>query len=181
MNGVFACRPRASGCGGVVREAVASVSRTRPRVDASSPVDDSRGRRCGWPCRGGRLVAAGSTRNRTADRSGRRCAADGANGRSGDHAVERQGGELRQGGNRFRIEFRSARTNALVDVGAVQLGAAMTMPGMAMTGTVSVAPAGRPGVYEAKGEFSMSGTWHMTLEWNGPAGRGSASFEGDVR
>ena len=103
--------------------------------------------------------------------------------RTGDLVVtlSNEGGELRQGNNRFRIEFRSARTNELVDVGAVQLGAAMTMPGMAMTGTVSVAPAGRPGVYEAKGEFSMSGTWHMTLDWNGPAGRGSAAFEGDVR
>jgi Cu(I)/Ag(I) efflux system membrane protein CusA/SilA len=90
-------------------------------------------------------------------------------------------GELRAGGNRFRIEFRSPETNALVDVGTVHLAAAMTMPGMAMTGTVSVMPAGQPGVYEASGDFGMSGSWQMTLEWNGPAGRGSAAFDGRVQ
>jgi hypothetical protein len=57
----------------------------------------------------------------------------------------------------------------------------MTMPGMAMTGTVSVAPAGQPGVYEASGDFGMSGSWKMTLEWDGPAGRGSAAFDGRVQ
>ena len=41
------------------------------------------------------------------------------------------------GDNDFRIEFRSARTNAPIDVGDVRLNAAMTMPGMAMTGTTS--------------------------------------------
>ena len=103
--------------------------------------------------------------------------------RTGDLAItlSNAAGQLRQGSNHFRIEFRSAQTNELVDAGAVQLGAAMTMPGMAMTGTVFVAPAGRPGVYEAKGDFSMAGSWRMTIEWNGPAGRGSAFFEGDVR
>jgi Cu(I)/Ag(I) efflux system membrane protein CusA/SilA len=90
-------------------------------------------------------------------------------------------GALRQGGNRFRIEFRSARTNELADVGTVQLGAAMAMPGMAMTGTVSIASAGRPGVYEATGEFGMAGNWKMTLDWNGPAGRGSAAFAWNVQ
>jgi hypothetical protein len=50
-----------------------------------------------------------------------------------------------------------------------------------MTGTTSVAPAGPAGVYEAAGEFGMSGTWKMTLEWNGPAGRGSANFDGSVQ
>ena len=103
--------------------------------------------------------------------------------RSGDLAItlSNPSGELRQGGNAFRIEFRSARTNALVDVGTVHLNAAMTMPGMAMTGTVSVAPAGQPGVYEATGDFGMSGSWQMTLEWDGPAGRGSANFDGSVQ
>ncbi len=91
------------------------------------------------------------------------------------------GGELRQGSNQFRIEFRSARTNALVDVGTVRLGATMTMPGMAMTGTLSVTPAAQPGVYEVAGDFGMAGSWKMALEWNGPAGRGSTDFEGGVR
>ena len=103
--------------------------------------------------------------------------------RAGDLAItlSNPSGALRQGANNFRIEFRSARTNALVDVGDVRLNAAMTMPGMAMTGTTSITPGDRPGVYEATGDFGMSGSWHMTLEWNGPAGRGSAAFKGSVQ
>ncbi|HEY6361059.1 MAG TPA: CusA/CzcA family heavy metal efflux RND transporter, partial [Vicinamibacterales bacterium] len=103
--------------------------------------------------------------------------------RTGDLVItlSKADGALRQGLNRFRIEFRSARTNELVDVGAVQLGAAMTMPGMVMTSPITIAPAGQPGVYDATGEYTMAGSWEMTLEWNGPAGRGSATFDGDVQ
>ena len=36
-------------------------------------------------------------------------------------------------------------------------------------------------MYEATGDFAMSGAWDMTLEWNGPAGRGSAAFKGSVQ
>jgi YtkA-like/AcrB/AcrD/AcrF family len=103
--------------------------------------------------------------------------------RSGDLAItlSNPAGELRQGANNFRIEFRSARTNNPVDVGDVRLNAAMAMPGMAMAGTTTVTPGERPGVYEAKGDFAMSGSWDMTLEWNGPTGRGSAAFKGSVQ
>jgi copper/silver efflux system protein len=90
-------------------------------------------------------------------------------------------GALRQGSNTFRIEFRSARTNELVDVGTVMLGAAMTMPGMVMTSPIAISPAGQAGVYDATGEYSMAGSGQMTLEWDGPAGRGSASFDGEVQ
>jgi copper/silver efflux system protein len=103
--------------------------------------------------------------------------------RSGDLAITLSNptGELRQGSNNFRIEFRSARTNAPVNVGDVRLNAAMAMPGMTMAGTTTVMPGEGPGVYEAKGDFAMSGSWEMTLEWNGPAGRGSAAFKGSVQ
>jgi hypothetical protein len=102
---------------------------------------------------------------------------------AGDLAItlSNPSGTLRQGSNNFRIEFRSARTNTPVNVGDVRLNAAMTMPGMAMTGTTSITPGDRPGVYEAKGDFAMSGSWDMTLEWSGPAGRGSAAFKGSVQ
>jgi Cu(I)/Ag(I) efflux system membrane protein CusA/SilA len=90
-------------------------------------------------------------------------------------------GELRTGTNNFRIEFRSASTNSLVDVGRVTLNAAMNMPGMAMTGDTTVMPSPLRGVYEVAGNFGMSGAWQMTLEWNGPAGRGSANFNGSVQ
>ena len=102
---------------------------------------------------------------------------------AGDLAItlSNSSGALRQGANNFRIEFRSSRTNTPVNVGDVTLNAAMTMPGMAMTGTTSITPGARPGIYEAKGDFAMSGSWDMTLEWNGPAGRGSAAFKGSVQ
>jgi copper/silver efflux system protein len=102
---------------------------------------------------------------------------------AGDLAItlSNSSGALRQGANNFRIEFRSSRTNTPVNVGDVTLNAAMTMPGMAMTGTTLITPGERPGIYEAKGNFAMSGSWDMTLEWNGPAGRGSAAFKGSVQ
>jgi hypothetical protein len=55
------------------------------------------------------------------------------------------------------------------------------MPGMAMTGNTTVMPSPLLGVYEVAGNFGMSGAWQMTLEWNGPAGRGSANFNGSVQ
>jgi Cu(I)/Ag(I) efflux system membrane protein CusA/SilA len=90
-------------------------------------------------------------------------------------------GQLRTGTNRFRVEFRSAATNAPVAVGTVEVGASMTMPGMVMNSPMTIAPTGQPGVYEATGDFGMSGSWRMTIQWNGPAGRGSAAFEGNVQ
>ena len=102
---------------------------------------------------------------------------------SGDLAItlSNPSGGLRQGANDFRIEFRSARANTPINVGDVRLNGAMTMPGMAMTATTSVTPGARPGVYDARSDFGMSGSWSMTLEWNGPAGRGSAAFKGNVQ
>ncbi|MSO81890.1 MAG: CusA/CzcA family heavy metal efflux RND transporter [Acidobacteria bacterium] len=103
--------------------------------------------------------------------------------RTGDLVItlSNASGQLRQGSNRFRIEFRSAATTDLIDVGTVQLGGSMTMPGMVMTSAVTIAPAGQGGAFDATGDFGMVGSWRMTIEWNGPAGRGSADFEGDVQ
>jgi hypothetical protein len=103
--------------------------------------------------------------------------------RSGDMTItlSNPGGELPLGTSSFRVEFRSSETTELVDAGDVQLGAAMVMPGMSMSGGVTVMPTGQPGVYEATGNFGMAGAWQMTIEWNGPAGRGSAAFEGNVQ
>ena len=91
------------------------------------------------------------------------------------------GGALRQGRNQFVIEFRSTQTGQLIDAGTVRLGAAMTMPGMVMSGGVQVSPTGTPGRYRASGEFGMAGSWPMTIEWQGPAGTGSVSLEGTVQ
>jgi hypothetical protein len=89
-------------------------------------------------------------------------------------------GILRNGRNTFTIEFRSS-SGALLDVGTVRVNANMTMPGMVMPGNVQVRPSGVPGRFTATAEFGMAGSWPITVEWNGPAGSGSAHFHGSVQ
>jgi Cu(I)/Ag(I) efflux system membrane protein CusA/SilA len=88
-------------------------------------------------------------------------------------------GQLRQGRNTFFIEFR--RGDTLVDVGRVGASANMPMPGMVMSSGLQIQPAGVPGRYTATAEFGMAGAWRFSIEWDGPAGRGSANFEGMVQ
>jgi hypothetical protein len=57
----------------------------------------------------------------------------------------------------------------------------MAMPGMVMSGGMQVMPTGVPGLYRATAEFGMAGAWPMTIEWDGPGGRGSVNFEGTVQ
>jgi len=57
----------------------------------------------------------------------------------------------------------------------------MQMPGMAMSGGLQIQRTSTVGRYEATAEFGMAGAWHMTVEWNGPAGKGSVNFEGAVQ
>jgi Cu(I)/Ag(I) efflux system membrane protein CusA/SilA len=90
-------------------------------------------------------------------------------------------GVLRQGRNRFLIEFRRPGTDDLVDVGRLSAGATMPMPGMVMSSGLEVAPTETPGRFRATAEFGMAGAWQVALDWDGPAGRGSARFEGGVQ
>ena len=90
-------------------------------------------------------------------------------------------GTLRQGRNAFTIEFRRAGTNTLVDVGNVRATANMPMPGMVMSSGLQLAPTGVPGRYSATADFGMAGAWHMAVEWEGPATKGSVKFEGGVQ
>jgi len=89
-------------------------------------------------------------------------------------------GVLRQGRNTFTVEFRSA-SGGLVDAGTVSGSANMTMPGMAMSGGLQLTSTGVPGRYRATAEFGMAGAWPLVIQWDGPAGRGSVSFEGMVQ
>ena len=102
--------------------------------------------------------------------------------RSGDIdiVVLAPAGTLRTGRNTFTIEFRSP-SGALVDVGTVRVTSNMAMPGMVMPGNVQVQPSGAPGRFTATAEFGMAGTWPIAVEWNGPAGSGSANFQGSVQ
>jgi len=89
-------------------------------------------------------------------------------------------GTLRQGRNVFAIEFRSA-DGRLVDAGAVRASGNMAMPGMVMSSGLQVQRTDVVGRYQANAEFGMAGAWHMAIEWDGPAGKGSVNFEGAVQ
>ncbi|SRR6266540_5535819 len=88
---------------------------------------------------------------------------------------------LAQGKDSFVLEFRSA-DGSLRDVGTVRANATMVMAGMApMFGNVNVRPGDAPGRYEVTSDFGMAGTWQINVEWQGPAGMGSAILRGAVR
>lgn len=97
-------------------------------------------------------------------------------------ALLNEKGELTMGQNRFVVAFRSASNSQPADAGTVTLGSSMAMPGMApMTAPIELEPAGTTGQYVAKGTFAMSGAWKFEIRWDGPAGRGTTSFNANVR
>jgi len=92
-----------------------------------------------------------------------------------DVVVLSNDGSLSHGKDTVTIEFR--RGNDLVDVGTVKAGATMTMAGMApMLGSVFLEKGDTPGRYKADTDLSMSGGWQLKLDWDGPSGRGTATF-----
>jgi hypothetical protein len=50
-----------------------------------------------------------------------------------------------------------------------------------MFGSLDVKRTAVAGRYAAIGEFAMAGTWRLSIEWDGPAGRGSVTFAGTVQ
>ena len=89
-------------------------------------------------------------------------------------------GVLNQGKESFVIEFRRA-DGSLADAGQVTTSATMSMPGMTMPAGVVVEPSGVAGRYRATGDFGMAGSWPIKIDWNGPVGQGSVSFDGSVQ
>jgi hypothetical protein len=85
-------------------------------------------------------------------------------------------GTLSHGKDAITLEFR--RGDELVDVGTVKAGATMPMAGLPdMLGSVFLERGDEPGRYTAETDLSMSGGWTLKLEWNGPAGRGTATLD----
>jgi len=104
--------------------------------------------------------------------------------RTGDLVIAllNEKGELAMGQNRFIIAFRSASNNQPVDAGTVTVSSSMGMPGMTpMPAPIELEPAGTTGQYSAKGDFAMSGSYKFEVRWDGPAGRGTTSFNINVR
>jgi hypothetical protein len=89
---------------------------------------------------------------------------------------------LPAGKSQSTIEFQARPDHHLVDVGAVKATATMPMEGMSpMQGSVFVNKTDTPGRYTLDADLGMTGSWHLTLDWDGPAGKGSAAFPGMVR
>ena len=88
---------------------------------------------------------------------------------------------LRHGKDTFVVEFRSPSDGSLTDVGNVSGSANMPMAGTPMLGTIDVARTELAGRYAATAELSMAGTWRMTIQWDGPTGKGSVTFAGAVQ
>jgi hypothetical protein len=90
-------------------------------------------------------------------------------------------GELTQGQNEFVAQFKDDKGQP-VDVGDVQIGSSMSMPGMAtMSGDSGVTQSKQTGIYNVTSNFEMSGAWHFTLSWDGPYGQGHTTFNSNVR
>jgi hypothetical protein len=89
-------------------------------------------------------------------------------------------GTLNRGKEAFVIEFRKP-DGSLIDAGTVNTTANMSMPGMTMPGSVHTEPSDVLGRYRATGDFGMAGGWQMKIDWDGPAGMGSVSFDGTVQ
>ena len=82
--------------------------------------------------------------------------------RVGDYVVSllSESGQLKQGPNKYVMEFRKASDNQLVDVGEVKLNSQMPMPGMApMISGASATPSSTPGRYNVESNFGMRGMW----------------------
>ena len=89
---------------------------------------------------------------------------------------------LPEGKGQATLEFQTGSDHHLVDVGTVKIGATMPMPGFSpMLGSVFVNKGDAPGRYTLDTDLAMTGTWTMKVEWDGPAGQGSATFPGTVR
>ena len=85
-------------------------------------------------------------------------------------------GVLTHGKDAFTLEFRKGET--LVDVGTVKAGASMVMAGMPpMLGSVFLERGDVPGRYKAETDLTMSGGWQLKINWDGPAGKGSATLQ----
>ena len=99
-----------------------------------------------------------------------------------DVVVLSAAGAFKQGKDSFVLEFRSRPDQTLLDVGAVKVSATMVMAGMPpMMGDTAIMRSDTPGRYAVTTELNMAGSWRLGLEWDGPAGKGSTTFQWQVQ
>ena len=88
---------------------------------------------------------------------------------------------LKQTRNYCTIEFRSAADQHLVDVGSISVRTSMTMEGEPMGGFVTEPKQVATGRYTVEMVLAMKGDWTVTIDWIGPAGKGSVTFPSTVQ
>ncbi len=86
-------------------------------------------------------------------------------------------GVLKRGNTQFTLSFTDSSGNP-VDVGAVALTFHMPQMGTmsAMNNPATFTTTDTPGVYRGKANIEMAGEWQAQITYDGPAGRGQASF-----
>ena len=91
-------------------------------------------------------------------------------------------GQFKQGDQEVTLAFTDSSGKS-VDVGAVSLNFHMPAMGSmaAMNDAVTFTTTGTPGVYSGKVNISMAGEWQGQLAYEGPAGKGKATFSVSAR
>ena len=86
-------------------------------------------------------------------------------------------GVLKRGNTEFTLSFTDS-SGKPVDVGAVALTFHMPQMGtmQAMNDPARFSTTDAPGVYRGKANIEMAGEWQAQVTYDGPAGRGQASF-----
>jgi nitrogen fixation protein FixH len=95
--------------------------------------------------------------------------------------VSNDAGQLKSGEQELTLTFTDASGNP-VDVGAVSLNFHMPAMGsmMAMNNAATFTTS-TPGVYNGKVNIAMPGEWQGQLAYEGPAGKGKATFSMTAR
>ena len=90
-------------------------------------------------------------------------------------------GQWKKGPNTFVLELTTPAGQPL-DAGKATLSTSMTMPGMGpMIAGATLTPDKAPGRYLGTISFPDSGVRQVTVNWDGPGGKGSARFPVPVR
>jgi len=86
-------------------------------------------------------------------------------------------GVLKHGNTEFTLTFTDS-SGKPVDVGAVALTYHMPQMGtmQAMNDGATFTTTDTPGVYRGKANIEMAGEWQVQITYDGPKGRGQASF-----
>ena len=125
-------------------------------------------------------IVAACTKSTTDDPSGKAIATVTVNNLTA--TLSSATGQLNSGDQEVTLAFTDS-SGKPVDVGAVSLNFHMPAMGSmaAMNDAVTFTTTSTPGVYSGKANISMAGEWQGQLAYEGPAGKGKATFSVTAR